>query len=242
MSMEHMKKNDLAETGIRHTGFFGRLLGVITSPQSTMEGIARNPRTLFPFFLVAFGALIFYSVRLPLYKELINRSIQLQLQDTGTQVAGGQEGFVQTIGVAGGLIGTSITSLVIWLVTALAFFLLVKAFKGEGTFKQYLSVIGYSYIINALYLAISLLVSFFTDSLFFDSSVAGIVDIFAPDLKGKFLYGFLRGLDLFGIWQYIVMGLGVAVVGKIGTKRVWVVTTVIFMCSVLLNAGNMSNM
>ncbi|WP_165755668.1 Yip1 family protein [Ruminiclostridium hungatei] len=237
-----MKTKDIAEPAIKRTKFFGRILGVITSPQKTMEEIAGNPRTLFPFFLVAFGALIFYAVRLPLYKEMINRSIELQLQDTGTQVAGGQEGFVQAVGVAGGLIGTSITSVVIWLITTLAFFLLIKVFKGEGTFKQYVSVIGYSYIINALYLAISLCVSFFTDSLFFDSSVAGIVDIFVPDLKGKFVYGFLRGFDLFGIWQYAVMGFGVAAVSKIGWKKVWLATSVIFLGFILLNAGNMSNM
>jgi hypothetical protein len=226
----------------KRISFWERLVGVIISPKETMEDLVNKPRVLFPFFIVAFGSLIFYLIRLPLYKEMINRSLELQLQESGSQFSSGQSGFIQNVGIIGGLIGTSIASLVIWLIVAFAFFLLIKVFKGEGKFKQYLSILGYSYVINALYLMISLFVSYFSNNLFFDSSIASIVEIFAPNLKGSLIYGVLRGIDLFGIWQYIVISLGMASLSKISKEKVYLITALIYTVSILLNADNMSNM
>jgi len=180
----------------KEMGLFKRITGVILSPQETMQYLANKPTIWFPLLLVAFSQLIYSLIRFPLFQELIRHQLELGMIQSGQQVPPESIDMIMKISTYSGLGLMPISSVAGWLITTLVFFLLIKLFKGEGSFKQYASVIGYTYVIILLYLCISMPVSFVTGSIYLDATLTNISNLFAPQLQESYLYGILKGINI----------------------------------------------
>lgn len=216
-----------------NSGFFAILIGVIIHPCKTMALLVEKPQIAFGFVATLFGTFVFYLLRFPLFKEYmrvktINQGKQTTLSENALNRVVIQE-----------LIATPISSVVWWFIIVLLLFGVVKLLKGEVRFKQLLSVTGYAYVPVLISYVIFLFASFFTGRLLLDTSLARVVLLFSPELKGTFVYGFLKSIDIFGIWYFALIGLGTVYASKLSKKKVFTIVGAIYLICALLAAGTL---
>lgn len=242
--MENLQVNTGSAAGVKQMNLVQRILGVIFSPSETMKGLAEKPRILFPILLIALGTPLFYLSRFSLYKDFLRESMEVTMAQSnmGIEMTAEQMELALKYGAIGGLVSGPFVNLVFWLFYTGLLFAICKIFKGQGNFKQYASVIGYSYVITILYYLISIGVSFFSGKLMFDASLANITNLFAPDMAGSFIYGVIRGIDLFTVWYFTVIGIGISRVSGLGKGKVYPAVFGILLLSVLIGANSMKLM
>ena len=228
--------------GIREMNFFQRASGIILSPAETMKNLAQKPRILFPILAAIFGVAAFYLIRFPLYEEFLMKTLETGMAQKNIQLTPEQLQTTYDMSKVIGLVTTPITTAFFWILSTAVIFGLTKLFKGQGSFKQMLSVTGYAYTIMLVYYIISIIVSFFSGQLMFDNSLANISNIFAPDMKGTFIYGILRGIDLFSIWYYTVMAIGVYAVTGLSKAKSYSIVYAIYIAMMLLSVNAYKNM
>ncbi len=229
--------NETPPTG--KMNFLQRVVGIITSPAEVMKDLSEKPRILFPILVAALGTLIFYLLRLDLFKEFSTHVVELGLEQSNQAMTPQQVEAAKSMGWWITLIATPFTGLFQWFISATVMFGLAKLLKGEGKYKQYLSVVGYSSVVIVLSLLITFAVSFFTNSIMLDSSLANLTNLFAPGLKGSFLYGIIRGIDLFIVWQYCVIGIGIAVVSKLSKAKAYGIAALLCAVYILMSANSL---
>ncbi|MDI6605139.1 MAG: Yip1 family protein [Thermoanaerobacteraceae bacterium] len=229
--MENMELRNDQE--VKQMSFLQRVIGVIVSPKKAMEAIVQKSDILYPILAMLLTTPIFYLIRYPLFEQMVKTKLENTPQ--AAQMTPSMISFSTKIG----LITAPIGVIIMWIVITFIFWGILRIFKGEGKFKQYLSVTGYAYTIVIISMIVTLIASYFTGSLILDTSLASITNLFAPDLKGSFLYGIIRGINLFGIWQFIVYAIGLKVVSKLSSAKVYSVVSVVYIVMILLSANSL---
>lgn len=205
--------------------FIQRLLGVIFSPGKVMQSLEQKPRILFALFLIMLTPVVMIFAVMPMYNEytknlLIAKTPQLEITDqllSITTYIAMASAVVVTVGAW--FLGT----LILWGIT--------KIFKSQGRYKQMLSVTGYAAVISALSTIVMIAVTRIT-GIFSDVSYTSLASLL-PDMKGSFLYGAAKAIDVFNIWYYAVIAIGTAIVSKISKKKAYLIVTCIFAAIVI---------
>ena len=218
---------------VKGLNFFQRVTGIIVSPRETMKDLVRKPRILFPMLLMVLSVLLYQLLRFDLYKEFLKYVMQMSLQQQGMQISPEQLEASMGLYVIFGMAGAPLGAIIAWIAGSAILLGIMKIFKGEGSFKQYLSVTGYAYVIYLLYLLVSLGLSYSTGELYINDSPA----LFASGMKGTMLYGFLRGIGLFTVWQYIVAGIGVVELSKVSRAKVYSLMAIFIVIVALIGAN-----
>lgn len=221
--------------------FLQRIGGMIFSPSKTIRCLIEKPRILFPFLSSAFSLLILYLLRYELYEDYIRTTLE-KAAAVDTSITSEQIEALIGMSATMGLALIPITSVIIWLVSSAILFGISKLFKGEGHFKQYLSIVGYCGVITLLYYLISFIVSFLNGELLVDASLANVTNLFAPYLKDSFFYGIIKGIDFFSIWYFILVAMGITMVSKLSKMKVYSMVTLIFIAQLLINANELRYM
>lgn len=229
IQMSHVNE----EVSYEKPGFLKRILWVLISPGKLMEDLAEKPRVLFGLLLSALSMDVLFLVRLPLYMDFLRSSMSLTNQAMTAELL---ETSLPIAAVAG-LISTPIGAVIGMLFITLIFFAVLKLIGGQGKFKAYLSVTGYSYVITALYLLLLIPVSFVTGSLHQDVPLTSIATLASSDMAGTFLYGMLKGIDVFVIWNYAVMAIGFTAVSKLKKKYVYGVVAAVFLIGLIIGGA-----
>lgn len=222
--------------GAKKMNFMEKIIGVIFSPIETMKSIAAKPGILIPIILMVLIPVLSIIVRIPLYKEFMKEILTISLENSNQKLTPEQIDTMINIysNPIMGVVSNTVTYLLMWLVLAALILAFVKIFKGKGSFKQFLSMTGYAMVIGFLSLILSTIVSFYTHSYMLDTSLANISTLILPDIKGSVQYGMIRGADIFSIWQYIVLGVGVVTIGKVGKAKTAVFMTLLFVVTLFL--------
>lgn len=215
--------------------FFQRVIGIIFSPSKTIMDLIAKPRILFAILSLALGLVTLQLIRYNLYADQMMQALERSLNTNPSVSVEQLEQYSGVLQIAG-LLGTAINKILVWFLTGLALWGVVKLFKGEGKLKQYLSIIGYSGVITLLYYALSAAVSFLTGRLMLDDSLANITNLFAPSMKGSYIYGIFRAIGFFNIWYYFIIATGIALLNKISKTKAYSITAFVFIIEVLLNA------
>ncbi len=223
---------ELQDVKTEGMSFGARVIGVLVSPFETMQDLAERPRILFPIVLMALATPLMFLSRYSLYESYLLKTMNSAMSVQNVQMPAGQlEAMMEWLPMVS-IISAPFGALLSWLVVTGIIFGLVKAFKGAGSFKQYLSVTGYAYVITALFCLVSVIVSFFSGEIIFNSSLAVVV----PGLKGSYLYGILRSIELFALWNFIVTGIGVFVVSKLSWQKAAIIVGGIYVVNILISA------
>jgi len=209
--------------------FFQRVSGIIFSPGKVMADLAEKPRVLFPVILIALTVFLVFFIRMPLYEEYlmqtVSESADYYESVTGQKMTPDMIRQSAKQGLVWGLAFMPVSSLVFWVVMTLVFFAVIKIGGGQGKLKQYFSVVGYSYVIPALYYLLVLVVSFITNDLYIEVPMTSLANFLDSGLQGTAIYGIFKGIDVFSIWQYIVIAIGLFTVS--GFKRKWPVYVIV---------------
>lgn len=216
--------------------FFQRITGVVFSPTETFKSIVKKPEIIFPILAVGLTGLIFILITYDAYMETIKRMQEMvyteNLAKMGMEFGSDEkEKFEKIFQSTKDWIMVSVVfnSFISWLFGSFITFAFIKIFKGQGSFKQILSITGYAYTAIILGSILSVIMYYITGELF-DASLA----VFFKGLKETFVYGFLRGIDVFTVWQYCLIAIGVTVMSGLNKMKVGTFMFGIFIVSCLI--------
>jgi len=235
-----VKANE-GEVQTERPGLFTRVLWTFISPGRLMKELAQKPRVLLGIVLSILTQEALYFLRMPLLKESMREaaaaSAKLVEEYSGQEMTAQMIEKQTDLSLKMTLVSTPVSIILGMIFTAFIFFAILKIMGGQGKFKAYLSVVSYSAVISALYIVVLFGVSFITNSLHQDISLTSLA-LLAPDsMSGTFLYGILKGIDVFSIWRYSVMAIGFAAVSRIKKPYVYAVVSVVFVIGLVLAGG-----
>ena len=199
------------EQEVAPPGLLTRYFRVFYSPDLLFQGLRSQPAwggaILLGACLVAAGTLL-------LPPELTLATLREQLLEQGQPVPAAfanQAGWFRYVGGAAALVFWGILmSIFAGLVMVFFAFLLGH----EGTYKQYLSVVVHAQLIAATANLVLLPLRIITE----DAQLVLSLGSFAVFLDDGYLLSFLSFLDLFGLWAWVLVGLGAA---RIARKESW---------------------
>jgi len=227
------------EVPAEQPGFLKRLLWVFTSPGRLMASLAERPKVLLTLLLAAIPMDLLYFLQMPLYKDFLRNAAIAQSQSSYMQSLGVEmtpemiEATLPTSIIAG-LVSTPLGVIATLLISALICFAIFRIMGGEGKFKAYLSVVSHAYVITVLYTLLLIPISYITGTLNLTTSVTSLATLVSKDAVSPVIYGILNSLDLFSIWYYIVIAIGMAAVSKLKKKNVYIVVAILFVISTII--------
>lgn len=229
------------------------IINVFASPGEAFEGIRTSPARASVWIIPLILILLLSSASIWLMfsnETLREQALAAQKERIEEQARNGQitqdqadqalEGMERGGGMiaAFGIVGGAITVTIVFFVTTLVFWLVGKlALKAEGGYGKYLELWGASQWIGILGGIITLLMIISMNTLY--AAPSGALAVLQNFNRHDVVHRLLASLNLFSIWQMVVVGIGLAKFsGKstgtgigvaIGLWIVWVVISVFFL-------------
>ncbi len=199
--------------------FLQRIVGVFLSPTPTMESIDRKPTWVLPLIVILLISVILAVITLPitLPEQLAKQRTAMEEKgmsdeeiDNAVQIS---EKFSKILIPVGGLIVGGIflalIALIIWFVGNIIL-------GGQTSFKQVFSVYLFTSFISLLGMIIKtpIMLSKKTADVHFS-----LASFFQADSLNKYVYSFLKTMEVFEIWRFIVLTIGFAIIYKFSMKK-----------------------
>ena len=180
-----------------------RTLNVFISPGELMTGLKDQPVWVGALLLGA-ALLVLGTILLPL--EIFEATMRRTMLEGGGQVPDSLETIAKFARIGG-----AVAAAVFWFVVSAAMaglLTLIFAFGlGDGaTYKQYLAVLAHAFMISAVGTLVVLPLRISAE----DAQLLMSVGTFMPFLDDGYFARVLGFLDLFGLWAWAVVGIGVA--------------------------------
>ena len=193
-------------------GLLGRYIRVFASPDELFRGLRTRPEWLGAMLL---GGCLVLAGTLLIPPELTLATLRERMQEQGRAFPPGMADRMQTIRFGG-----AAAAFVAWFVVLNIFAGVVMVFFAfllghEGTYRQYLAVVAHAQLISATAGVLLAPLRIIAE----DAQLLLSVGAFAPFLDDGYVLRSLSLLDLFGLWSWLLVGLGAA---RIGRKESWV--------------------
>ncbi len=191
----------------------------LIDPRKLFLELCSTPKNLFPLILVLFtGFLLAFSTSKFTIEE-ITYIFGLEENVSNSAIILGSLTFL----ISGGL-------LVEWLVQSIVIYFIVAVFSSENRpFRVVSSIIGYSWIPITIKVTFFSLLVLISGELYEPNGFAGLMN----NTNNQFLIYFFKNLDLFVIWKYVIMYIGIRVLLR-GLSK-WL--TLVLIISVFLFAN-----
>ena len=180
-----------------------RMLNVFFSPGEVMAGLKDNPAWVGALVLGA-ALTVLSAVLLP--AEILEATMRQQILERGGPAPDNIEAMARIFRIGGAVAGA-----VFWFVISAAMAgLLTLIFSfilgDRGKYKQYLAVLAHAFLISAVGALVVLPLRIAAQ----DASMLLSVGTFMPFLEEGYIARALGFVDLFGLWSWAVVGIGVA--------------------------------
>jgi hypothetical protein len=228
------------------------MVGVFTEPGETFESISRTPQrnywilpTIIFIVMNLIATFITFSdpeilgnmmdERMDSARETIEEKVKNNemSREEGNQAIEMQEKFSDpsspffiAIGYGAGVIGPFFQLFILGLV----YFLGLKMLKSEATYTSILNVIGLAFLISGIQHLGSSLLSIITGKM----STASLGLLLSSEQVGSSVYSMITSFDLFSIWFFIVVSIGIIKIGRINTTQgygmvfgLWIIWTIL---------------
>jgi len=221
--------------------------GVITDPGNTFDNISRFSKTnywIFPMILMIvanmIGTFLFFQDEELTSKVMDKQKKQLREQmdekvkkgDMSREEANlaieSAEKFMDPKGMFFKIIGFAMgifSPFILLFILSLISLVIIKILKGDFNFVGTLNVIGLGNVI----IAIGVIIGTVLSVLMGDLSGLSPALIFKEEMTGAKINTFLTKIDVFYIWFYIVISIGIAKAGKVKTMPVMIILFSIFL-------------
>lgn len=192
-------------------GIFGRYMRVFISPDTLFRGLRQRPDWVGAMLL---GCCLAMAATVLLPPELMIATMREQVLEQG-QPFPPELADQMTVIRYGGAVGAFIFWAILMAVFAGLTMLFFAFLAGhEGSYRQYLAVVVHAQLISATSGLLLLPLRIAAE----DAQLLLSLGAFAVFLEPGYLLRFLSFLDLFGLWSWVLVGLGVA---RIGRKESW---------------------
>ena len=208
MSAERQERTDLE---VSHPGLFRRYVGVFFSPNLVFRGLRRRPDWAGALIL---GGLLSAAGIMLLPPDLMLATMREQSMAQGQPLPpflGNPPWWLRLAFGAGTFVGWSIISAIFAGLVMLFFAILLGH---EGTYRQYLAVVLHAHLIVATSTVLLIPVRIAGE----DAQDLLSLGDFAVFLEPGYMLRLLGFVDLFGLWAWLLVGLGAA---RIGRKESW---------------------
>lgn len=213
----------------KEMGVFKRIINIFMEPSKVFKSVAQKPKVLIPIVFIILGFILLAVPKVSLMEEYTRQTYEklygseqfMKTQKITKEQANASieqtVGFSKIMSFVGPLF-----MLIMILIQTLVFFGLFKLFKGVGTFMQTFAVLTYSYLINLLGEVVRTINVIISTNVEVTNSLA----LLLPNDKTNYLFNFLNGLDLFGLWAFLVAALGLSIVHKVSSRKayIWVIS------------------
>ena len=230
------------------------LIGVITEPSATYQDIARTEGKnywILPILIsVAIGLItsfIFMSNN-ELKSSVMDKQRQKMENQMNEKVSKGEMSaadkdkaieqsskfmdpngmFFKLIGYGGALVGPFL----LLFIPSIFYLIGLKIFKADFVFSNVLNVVGLAYIIYAVGTLIGMVLSVVMGNMV----TAGLSLVLKEDMVGPKLFQVVSKLDLFSIWEHIVITIGLSKIGKIEMMKSGIIVFGIWIVWILLSS------
>lgn len=190
-----------------------RLIQVVVSPGKLMTALKEEPRWAGALVL---GAVLVLVAAALIPGDIWAESFRQTMLEAGGEVPVIPEGIDmgQIQRVLAPIAGVIFWFIFAFFVAAVATVIFAFLLGDQGTFRQYLSVTSHALLISALGGVLILPLRIAQRS----PQVTLNLGLFTPFLERGYLLNFLTTLDIFLLWSYVIIGLGIHVMDR---RRSW---------------------
>lgn len=200
-------------------GLASRYLNVFVSPGALFDRLRERPvwagaALLGAVFALAAGALIPVDITMAALRE--------QMMAQGRSMPPGLEAGAKFMRIGLGVFGFIFWFVMVAFFAGIVTFVFAFVMGHEGRYRQYLAVVAHTQLIAATGALLIVPLRISTR----DPELVLSVGTFLPFLGDGYLLRWMSLLDLFGLWGWVLVGLGAATVGRKGS---WVSAAIIML-------------
>ncbi len=190
-----------------------RLIQVLVSPGKLMASLKEEPRWVGALVL---GAALVAAATALIPADIWSEAFRQTMLEAGGEMPVMPEGFDmgQLQRVLAPIGGVIFWCIFVFFISAVSMVIFAFLLGDEGTFRQYLSVTSHAFLISALGGVLVLPLRILQR----DLQATLNLGLFAPFLESGYLLNFLTTLDIFGLWSYVIIGLGIHTMDR---RRSW---------------------
>ena len=214
-----------------------KVVGVFFTPKETFQAIDRKPDWIVPMVIIIVISLLCTMLTLQYTMPEQMQKQREKLEERGMsndqidQALATGEKMGKVMAPVGVIVGVPIVTLFF---TLIVWFIGNVVLGGQTSFKKMFSVYAYSSLIGTFGFILMSLVMLMRQSGDVHFSLALLLSENQSDTA---LYQFLKGCNLFSIWQYAVLAIGFAVIYKFSMKKSGWTMAVLFLITVLISVG-----
>lgn len=215
---------------------FQQIMGVFFSPTKTFQAIDEKPNFLVPLILIILISIVIAYVIMPTIMPAQMEKQREKLAERGMSDEDIERAMAtgEKVGSIFGIVGAGISPIIMLLIAAgILMFICSVILGGSTSFMKVFSIMSYSWLISLLggLVKIPLIIKQKTPDIHFSPAT------FLPEEQAKsFFYNLLKSFDIFSIWQYIVLAIGVAIIYKFSNQKAGIAVGILFLIFALFGA------
>ncbi|AJE12538.1 Yip1 family protein [Clostridium botulinum] len=194
-----------------------------TSPSKLFEYYRRNPKFGILFLITTICAIIYQLIHSNLTKEIVKKQMEKQFEGLDPQTLEITKKTMDTMNNPALKIGSALIGVLIAIFgVALLIFIIFKISKVALSYQQTVTlylVAGLSTCIGSMFKAIYMLIS---------KKAVGTNAILNPSVKNTLI----ANIDIFNIWYYVLLGIGIYAMGKTSKKKATILTIILAILSI----------
>ncbi|AUM98686.1 YIP1 family protein [Clostridium botulinum] len=195
-----------------------------TSPSKLFQYYRENPKFGILFLITTICAIIYQIIHSNLTKEIVKKQMEKQFEGLDPQALEMTKKTMDTMNNPALKIGSALIGVLIAVFgVALLIFIIFKISKVALSYQQTVTlylVAGLSTCIGSMFKAIYMLIS---------KKAVGTNAILNPSVKNTLI----ANIDIFNIWYYVLLGIGIYAMGKTSKKKATILTIIL----AILNIG-----
>ncbi len=236
--------NVKANNGEKKKFHFEWLWPLLIRPKKTIEDIIKQDKSVWltPLLVISILAIVAGLVASPIHKaEIISGanlpenfqyfSTDQQTEFMNAQATQSSALFTLVFPILSSLLGIWIS----WFLLSSVFHLVLTLSGSRASNIHSYNLIGWSMLPIGVRFVVQIVAMIVSQSLIHASGLAGFID---PSAKGwlAFLSGFLGQIDIYFIWQIVLILLGVVSLSGLAKRKAWIATAVSILILMVLAA------
>ncbi|APH17636.1 YIP1 family protein [Clostridium botulinum] len=194
-----------------------------TSPSKLFQYYRENPKFGILFLITTICAIIYQIIHSNLTKEIVKKQMEKQFEGLDPQALEMTKKTMDTMNNPALKIGSALIGVLIAVFgVALLIFIIFKISKVALSYQQTVTlylVAGLSTCIGSMFKAIYMLIS---------KKAVGTNAILNPSVKNTLI----ANIDIFNIWYYVLLGIGIYAMGKTSKKKAIILTIILAILSI----------
>ncbi len=222
----------------------GKVVNIILSPTKALKAIKQKPTIWAAMIVLPILPLLYYLICWQAYEVQIIQMLEGQFAGMGMELTRDmlemQLKIMKFTAPGGAVVGTYLSLLI----PTVIYFAIGKIMKKEGTFKQAFSLMAHCAIISSLLWLMHIILTLTLGESNILVPMTSLASLLPADMYGSIVYGMLSAIEVFSLWYFFVIYLGLHIVLDYSKKAAAVTVVATLLIAMLITAGSfaMTNM